>query len=169
MDDKNGSVSFAEVQYFRQIWILLTVFFIAVFMWYTYVRQIIFNQPFGNNPMPDTLLVIFMLIFGLGMPWLFIRMRLFTEVREDGIYLKFFPFNFGFHKIVFDDIEKYEIREYHPIKEYGGWGIKSGSGGKAYNVSGNMGLQLKLKNGKKVLIGTQRPEEFKLAVESKVG
>ena len=62
--DKTEIVSFKEIQQFRQIWILLAVFFIAVFMWYTYVRQIIFNQPFGNNPMPNTLLVVFMLMFG---------------------------------------------------------------------------------------------------------
>ena len=31
----------------------------------------------------------------------------------------------------------------------------------AYNVKGKMGLQLVLKNGKKILIGTQKTEELK--------
>jgi hypothetical protein len=34
----------------------------------------------------------------------------------------------------------------------------------AYNVSGNRGLQLELTNGKKILLGTQRPEEIAQAL-----
>jgi hypothetical protein len=31
---------------------------------------------------------------------------------------------------------------------------------RAYNTSGNMGLQLIMKNGKKILIGTHKPDEL---------
>ena len=33
--------------------------------------------------------------------------------------------------------------------------------GKAFNIKGNMGLQLQFKDGKKLLIGTQKEEEIK--------
>jgi len=36
--------------------------------------------------------------------------------------------------------------------------------GKAYNVRGNIGLQLYLQDGKKVLIGTQRGDAFLRAI-----
>jgi hypothetical protein len=49
---------------------------------------------------------------------------------------------------------------------YGGWGIKRGIGGLAYNVSGNQGLQLVLTDGRKILIGTQKPEQFINAMSS---
>lgn len=52
-----------------------------------------------------------------------------------------------------------------PIKEYGGWGIKGKFKSKAYNVSGNIGLQLYLKNGRKVLFGTQRQEAIENAMK----
>jgi hypothetical protein len=39
--------------------------------------------------------------------------------------------------------------------EYGGWGIKYGKMGKAYNVSGNRGVQLEFTDGKRLLIGSQ--------------
>ncbi len=39
-------------------------------------------------------------------------------------------------------------------------GIRYGPKGTAYNVSGKIGLQLELKNGKKILIGTRKPEEI---------
>ena len=45
--------------------------------------------------------------------------------------------------------------------DYGGWGIKYGLKGLAYNISGNFGIQLELKSGSKILIGTQKPDEVK--------
>jgi TATA-box binding protein (TBP) (component of TFIID and TFIIIB) len=38
--------------------------------------------------------------------------------------------------------------------------------GKAYNVSGNKGVQLVFKNGKKLLIGSQKADELAKAIES---
>ncbi|RKY75857.1 hypothetical protein DRQ07_11235 [candidate division KSB1 bacterium] len=128
----------------------------------------LFKKPLGNNPAPDLVLIVFWIVFGVIFPLFFLKLCLVTEVRDDGIYIKFVTINKDFIRIGFDEIDTCEIRKYRPIVEYGGWGVKYGSGGKAYNVSGNMGLQFKLKNGKSVLIGTQRPEEFKLAVESKI-
>ena len=69
-------------------------------------------------------------------------------------------------------IEKYEVRKYNAFREYGGYGIKGRKPGRrfrgkgyAYNISGNTGLQLYLKDGKKVLIGTQRGEAIKYAMD----
>jgi TATA-box binding protein (TBP) (component of TFIID and TFIIIB) len=45
--------------------------------------------------------------------------------------------------------------------EYGGWGIRCGwHGKKVYNISGNRGVQLVFKNGKRLLIGSQKPDDF---------
>ncbi|MES2389410.1 MAG: hypothetical protein V4543_15515, partial [Bacteroidota bacterium] len=60
-----------------------------------------------------------------------------------------------------DKTAKAYIRTYSPMGEYGGWGIRYGiNKGWLYNVSGNMGLQLELLDGKKVLIGTRKPDEI---------
>ena len=59
-----------------------------------------------------------------------------------------------------------EILFLSPIAEFGGWGIRYGFGaGWVWNVSGNMGVQLELDNGRKVLIGSQRPAELKDALD----
>jgi len=51
------------------------------------------------------------------------------------------------------------------MREFGGWGIRtSGDGGRAYNAYGNMGVQLVLTDGKRVLVGTQRAEELLAAL-----
>jgi hypothetical protein len=44
--------------------------------------------------------------------------------------------------------------------EYGGWGIRYSWNGIAYNTKGNMGLQIVMNTGKRILIGTQKPEEL---------
>ena len=64
-----------------------------------------------------------------------------------------------------DDLSEYYARTYRPIWEYGGWGIRCSFGkGKAYNVSGNKGVQLVFKSGKRLLIGSQRADELEEAL-----
>lgn len=41
-------------------------------------------------------------------------------------------------------------------RDYGGWGIRYGRKGKAFNVFGSRGLQLEFTNGKRLLIGSQK-------------
>jgi hypothetical protein len=67
--------------------------------------------------------------------------------------------------VLFGNIVSCEVRTYRPMREYGGWGVKYGRAGKAYNVSGNRGVQLKLTSGKGLLIGSQRPEELAQAIQ----
>ncbi len=106
------------------------------------------------------------LLVGCSLPVLiiifFLVMQLKTQIDDTGIYFRFVPFHLKMKKIGWDEIDKAYIRTYSPLKEYGGWGIRKGMGktGTAYNISGNEGLQLELKNGKKTLIGTRRPAEI---------
>lgn len=61
-----------------------------------------------------------------------------------------------------------DITEYAPVRyrlwDSGGWGVHFGFAGMTYNASGNEGVRFILRNGAKVLIGTQRPQELALAV-----
>lgn len=105
------------------------------------------------------------ILISIILPLFFIWGRLITEVRDDGIYIKYLPLHIRYHQIPFDDIESFECRTYKPLMDYGGWGIKWGIKGKAYNVYGNRGLQLYFKNGKRLLIGSQNPEALVKAME----
>ena len=86
-------------------------------------------------------------------------------MRQDGLYIKFVPVHFSFKKIQLDNLKRHYVRTYDPIREYGGWGIKYGFGGKVYNVSGDRGVQLKFTNKKDLLIGSQKPEQLDSAIE----
>jgi hypothetical protein len=157
-----------EVQKFRQAWIWVIVLVIARLQWYAVVEQFLHKRPFGANPMQDIPSLIFWLIFGIGLPALLFFSQLATEVRNDGIYIRFSPFHRTFRRIAFTEVKQCKVRTYHPIREYGGWGIRVRCKEKAYNVSGDRGVQIELLNGDRLLIGSQRAEEFWRAIPAEV-
>ncbi|MFN5983554.1 MAG: hypothetical protein ACK479_08820, partial [Fluviicola sp.] len=58
------------------------------------------------------------------------------------------------------------VKQYSPFSDYGGWGLRFkilNFNDILLNVSGNKGIRIELKSGKKFMIGTQ---EDTLAIES---
>jgi len=115
--------------------------------------------------------IVLGLTVGIGVPIaiaaLFLLLELQTEVRPDAIYVRFFPFHIRFKRFAREDLSECYARQYKPILEYGGWGIRySLRNGRAYNVSGNKGVQLVFSTGKKLLIGSQSPEQLEAAIRS---
>ena len=162
MDKK---VLFREIQKFRSAILWIPFAIMIGFLLYNTIRQIVFNIPFGDKPMSDIGLILFSTFFGIGFPMLFYFANLTTEVTSDGIYYKFSPMHIKWHTITFQEIKSYKIKKYNPFKTYGGYGIRYGINGKAYTVSGSMGIFLELNNGKKVLFGTKDPNNFKNAID----
>ena len=159
-------VHFRELQYMRHVWwVMLLVLGTAALMWWGFVQQILFGMPWGNNPSPDWMMWILWLVFGIGFPLAFYWMRLIVEVHDQEVSIRYVPLTSK--KISLESIQDVEARTYNPLREYGGWGIRSRSNRKAYNVSGNQGVELTLKDGRKVMIGSQKAEELALAILSK--
>ena len=169
-DEQRGEgVRFHEVQRFRQVWVWLLVLGTSVSMGvvfgYGMIKQLAQGQPWGDRPMSDAALAIvgpLAILFAVVFPLVFRAMRLVTRVDGDGLCVRFFPF--VRRRIRFDEIAECHARTYRPIREYGGWGIRWGPSGKAYNVSGDRGVQLVLTNGKRLLIGSQRADELAEAI-----
>jgi hypothetical protein len=147
---------FRETQRFTQWWLWL----ILISSWIVMVSALVMEPP-------KTILEAIVLgLLALSLPILFWQMRLITRVTDAGIYVRYIPFHFKEQFYAWEAIESAQVRTYNPLKEYGGWGIKYGFNGqgKVYNVAGNQGLQLVLKSGDKLLIGTQKPIEIQAAV-----
>jgi hypothetical protein len=166
---RSSNVVFREVQRFRQPWLWVVILGIVGLVAWAVVQQFGYGEPFGTNPMSDTGLIVVALVFGVGLPLFLLGITLTTEVRSDALYYRFFPLNLTFRRLGPEDIREYQIRTYSPLREYGGWGIRWGSKGKAYNVSGDRGVELLLLDGRRVLIGSQRPEELAQALKMVVG
>ena len=66
------------------------------------------------------------------------------------------------------EVKDWEVRRYGPIAEFGGWGVRFSGNGTAYNVRGNIGLDMEISSGKKLLIGTQKGEEIKRLLRSTI-
>lgn len=151
---------FREVQRFTQPWLWIVLLVPAAFAWWAVIQQVVLGVPFGSNPGSDMLVIMLWLAIGVAMPGFMASLHLITEVHEDGIYARFMPFHLRWRRFAFDDLRSIEARKYSPIMDYGGWGIRWSFAGTAYNVKGNMGIQLVLHSGKRILIGTQHPDAF---------
>ena len=93
-----------------------------------------------------------------------------TKVTRDTLLVSFgllplikFTYRLG-------DIRSYNVRNYQPVGEYGGWGIKGSKQNRALNMRGTEGVQLELldKQGGmwKLLIGSQMPEKLASAIRT---
>ena len=163
------AVVYAEEQRFRQIWILMLVGFIAIHAWYSFLLQIVIGEPFGTNPAPDILVLILLVIFGIIFPVWFLVMRLEVQVTRTDLRFRMFPLHIQWREVPLATIVKAEAVTYRPILEYGGWGIRIGKKGWAYNVSGNRGVQVTLEDGKSFLLGSLQPERLATAIQSGIG
>lgn len=161
-------ILFSEVQKQNQKWTWFLLVILGTTTLFGSIQQIIFNKPFGTHPMPDWgFIPLFVLLFLFY--YLLMGSRLYTEISGEGIILQYRPFHRKAKVIRWDQLSDCYLRIYSPIKEYGGWGLRTafnGKNGKAYNVSGNIGIQLELKDGNKILIGTKKGKEAEEALKS---
>lgn len=86
------------------------------------------------------------------------------RIEKEGIYVRYFPFHFKPLFFKWSEIDHFELRKYDPLSEFGGWGLKGTKSNRAYNVSGDMGLQITLSNGRKLLVGTGNPKKMEVAL-----
>ena len=157
---------FHEEQQFRQWWIWTPLLGYSAFLWYITIKCLIDETFAGKRPIALLWMAIF-IFCGIGLPLFVYSAKLITEVCSDGIYYRFAPLQIKPRKIAFHELKTYYVRTYRPFRECGGWGVHYAfSRGWIYNVSGNKAVQLEFINGKKILFGTQKPEEFVQAIDS---
>jgi len=88
----------------------------------------------------------------------FTSYQLITEINEEGISVRFPPFQPAEKFFPWSHISEVYIRQYNPLLEYNGWGNKRGVSGWCFTFNGNVGLQLVLSSGEQILIGTAQPK-----------
>jgi hypothetical protein len=139
--------TFREVQRFRQPWIWVLLGGIALL--------VLVSGPVSW---------VGLLVVGVVAGFLH-SLRLQTEVRADGVYLKMWPLHRSFRRIPWSEVDRYESTQYQPLREFGGWGIRWAPGKLAYNVSGTQGVRIGRRDGRTILVGSQRPEELVSAID----
>lgn len=162
-----------EEQDYKQGWTLIPIIvgtlIMVAFLGYGMYYQLQLGKPWGDQPISDTGLVsssIIGVVVTLGMALFVLNLRLIIEVRKDGFYYRFPVLINRMRAIRPSEIERYEVGRYHPLRDFGGWGIRYRPfRGRAYSISGTQGVCFYLKNGKKVVFGTKNPNELKRALD----
>ncbi len=168
-------MKFTEQQKHKSKWLwgilLASVLFTYFFLLRASYYQLYLGQPYGDKPMGDYALmitiVLMTLLFG-GVFWLLRSAQLVCTIDQDVITYHLQPYQFKPTVISWSDVSSWEITEYNAISQYGGWGVRMTSSGMAYIIDGNKGLKLLLRNGKSILIGTQKEAELR-AFLSEIG
>lgn len=145
---------FKEEQRFTQPWLIALISIIAIFLTIKLTQNFIH----GNVPILKYLGILSLILIPSALIFIF---KLKTRIDEIGIHYQFYPIHLKMKIILWQDIKHAQTRTYNALMEYGGWGLRTGSflgkkNGIAVNIKGNIGIQLLLRNNKKILIGTQK-------------
>ena len=152
--------AYEETQRFNQVWLWSLLIAVSTFIIIKVPVSILSSSSDEPLSTPAIVSLLGTLFFVIGINALFYFLRLKTKIDKEGISFTFKPFINRPKVYSWNNIKEAYVRTYKPIWEYGGWGIRYGMKGRAFNTSGNKGLQLILNSGKKILIGTQKPEEL---------
>ena len=151
---------FIEEQKFTQWWLWLILIPIGILPIFGIYKQLILGEQFIDKLMSDPELIIFS-VFIFSLIGLFLIMKLKTSIDKNVIQMNFFPFKKK--RVEWNEIKNTKVINYGFV---GGWGIRLWTKyGTVYNMKGNKGLAIELKNGKKFLIGTQKETELRNVME----
>ena len=155
-----ASIYFKELQKNNLSWKWLFFISLYVLMFWALVEQ--FSEEIDISAVSSIIFSLCLIVF---FNIVIVIMKLHTEIDEAKIKYRYKPFHIKPRIIYWSDISEFYIRDYKPIREYGGYGLqRKMKYGKALTVSGKKGLQLILKDGKKILIGTQKPKELEMII-----
>ena len=90
--------------------------------------------------------------------------RMHTEVTPDSVDISMFYLIS--ESIPHADISEFQVLEYQPLREFGGWGLRYGPSGRAYSMSGSEGVRLVLQDGSQITLGSQNAEVLAAAIET---
>ncbi len=139
---------FTENQRFNQWWLWLLIVVITI------IPVIDFFKKFTNNTVSkETIFGVIILLLSI---LFLVIIKLKTTITPKTIQVTFFP-------LINKNIEINTIKSMNVINYgfIGGWGIRLFTKyGTVYNIKGKMGLHIQLKNGKQLIIGTQKPSEL---------
>ncbi len=154
--------TFNEEQKFKQIWLWIILIVIGIIQLSSLYTQFIKKEDIENKTSSNSGVIIGAIV-SLLIIGLFLIMKLKTTINKTYISIYFFPF--VKKKYYWNQIKNRKVLNYGFI---GGWGIRfSKKYGTVYNIKGNKGLAIELKNGKKILVGTQKYSDLKKYIESR--
>jgi hypothetical protein len=154
----------------------------AIVMWMLVVQSLIYTRPAAIVPITVAIIVTTtaLLFLLLAMPTFIIK--LVTRLDLSHLHLRIYPLKLPvpflpprIKDVSLSDISHWEVRTYRPLSDSEYWGSHFFSLGRAFggrrylyvmkaNPISARGVQLQLRNGEKLFIGSEHPEELNMAI-----
>jgi len=147
---------FHEEQRFRQTRTRILTAIPPVVMLLIAIWQVGLGHKWGKSPLSDTNVIgwtLFLILFYLGLN----RSKLVTEVQPGELRFKLLAQRYT---IELKGVQSVKIVNFDPVRDWGGYGRRQTSRGRAYIAGGNRGVELEFNIGGVVLVGTERPAEL---------
>jgi len=128
------------------------------------IWQVVLGHRWGKHPMSNGDVIgwtVFLCLIYLRL----ITVRLVTEVRQRELVIGMRGL-WRLRRIPLDRIRSVETITHDIARDYGGHGIRSNRGGKAYIAGSGGGVRATLAAGEKLVLGSMRPDELAAALRA---
>lgn len=126
------------------------------------IWQVGLGHPWGKHPMSNGNVIgwtIFLWLIYLRL----MTVKLVTEVRPGELFVAMRGL-WRAQRIPWSSVQSARQVTFNPVRDWGGYGIRSTVKGKAYIASGTEGAQLELSGGALLLVGSQKAAELVRAI-----
>ncbi|MGH9559749.1 MAG: hypothetical protein ACRD30_10955 [Bryobacteraceae bacterium] len=165
MGRKPGAI-FHEEQSFPQARLRLLTAIPPAAMLLLAIWQVGLGHKWGNHPMSNGGIVGWTIFLWL-VYFRLITVKLVTEILPGELHIKMRGL-WRSHHIVLSAVESAAMATVDPVRDWGGYGIRTARRGRAYIASGNQGVELRMKTGGVIFIGSRRAEELARAIREQL-
>ncbi|HLJ45761.1 MAG TPA: hypothetical protein VKU01_07130 [Bryobacteraceae bacterium] len=155
---------FHEEQPFRQARMRLALATIPLIFLGLTLWQVALGHPWGRHPVSNGSMIFWSIFLWLIYLRL-ITIKLVTDVWSDKLSIAMRGM-WRVRHIPLDQIESVDAISFNPAREFGGYGIRTVGRKKGYIAGGDRGVNVKLADGRTVVIGSRRSEALAKILKS---
>ena len=156
-------MDFHEVQPIRQWWITVLLLIPCGLTLPGLYQQLILGRPWGTRPLPNVPFILIEAALIGFVVWLHL-VRLETEVRNAELVIRYRGL-WPVRRIPLSEIVQARAITYRPLADYGGFGVRRGwDGSMVYSAWGDRGVEILLKSGKRIIVGSRRSTGLERAI-----
>ena len=159
----------AQTDYRESQWLLLGPLWVALAIPPVVVTALLLWQLFAQRQAKAPGISTGGLTFLACLLWIvFLRLvtvRMTTEVGAGQLRIRFKGV-FVRRRVSVSEIASADAVRYNPVRDFGGYGIRSGAQGKAYIAAGIEAVRCLMRDGSFIFVGTQHPKELLSAIRA---
>ena len=164
--DGQSKPLFHEEQSLRQARLLVLTAIPPVAMLLLAIWQVGLGHPWGKQPMSNAGIVGWTIFLWL-IYFRLITIKLVTDVQPNELSVTMRGL-WRSYRVPMDAVQSVRAVTFDPVRDWGGYGVRSTSRGKAYIARGNQAVELELKKGGVVLVSSNRPAELAQALDQQL-